>query len=178
MRENIIMVGGIRRNSGKVIEYEKIEYGSNIRFRDVAGLKEIDLYAMKHRCVLITMRKEDCLSYFKNRMFIINGNLELNSGSERIDSRTSSGVVLLCLSVEKESKNSIIVENKITWGSLIGEMSRIDKPNIMDSARMSHSESNGFYYGFGNRGVLKIENKSSVGQYVNKNLAVTISKKK
>ena len=85
MQENIIMVGGIRRNSGKVIEYDKLEYGSNIRFRDVAGLKEIYLYVMKHRCVLITMTKEDYLSYFKNRMFIIDSNLGLNSGSERIE---------------------------------------------------------------------------------------------
>ena len=47
-------------------------------------------------------------------------------------------------------------------------MARISKPNIMDSPHLSHSKSNGLYYGFGKRGRFKIVNNSSVGLYVNK----------
>ena len=163
------MVDGIHRNSKQVIQYDKIEYGSNIRFQDVAGVKEIDLSRTKHKCVLFTMSKEDCLSSFKKRMFIIDSKLELISGSTRmLDSSSASGVVLLCLTVYKESKNTTVQDEKFSWGRLLREMARISKPNIMDSPHFSHSESSGLYYGFGNRGRFKIVNNSSVGLYVNK----------
>ena len=83
-RENIIMVNGIYGNSKGVIQYEKIEYGANIRCQDVAGVKEIDLSRTKHRYVLITTTREECLSYFKNRMFTIDCNLQLNSENKGI----------------------------------------------------------------------------------------------
>ena len=90
----------------------------------------------------------------------------MNSGSGNVEVMKLSGVILLCLSIQKPSINSSLIQQRILWGRSIEDMAKISKPNIMASPSMSHNESNGLYYSFGNVGAFKKVNNSSVGQYV------------
>ena len=42
------MVNGMHINKKMLIQYDSIEYGSNITYRKVDGIKEIDLSRMKY----------------------------------------------------------------------------------------------------------------------------------
>ena len=45
-------------NSKNLIEYDNIEYGSNIVYRDVAGVKQAGVSRMKHRYFIIATEKK------------------------------------------------------------------------------------------------------------------------
>ena len=90
----------------------------------------------------------------------------MNSGSGNVEVMKLSGVILLCLSIQKPSINSSLIQQRILWGRLFQDMAKISRPNIMASPSMSHNGSNGLHYSFGNVGALKKVNKSPVGQYI------------
>ena len=89
-----------------LIQYDSIEYGSNITYRKVDGIKEIDLSRMKYWCLLIATKKEEWISHFKDRMLTIDNNFELKDPTENQQVTTLSGFVLLSLAVQKKNKNA------------------------------------------------------------------------
>ena len=165
MKGNIIMVHGMHMTHEKLIAYDRTEYGRNITHRQVNGIKVIDLSRMKYRCLLVATKKEECVTHFKDKIFVIDNNLDLKNPNTNEHATNLSGFVLLCLAVLKKSKMNSLLGQQIEWGRLIREMASMSKPNIMASPSMSHNESDGWYYSFGNRGAFQKINNSSVSQY-------------
>ena len=55
------MLNGLNTdNDEKLIKYTNVEYGSNVKFREVNGVKIIDVPRMRHSCVMIATPKNDC----------------------------------------------------------------------------------------------------------------------
>ena len=69
MKKNIIMVTRMHVNSKNLIEYDNIEYGSNIVYRDVAGVKQAGVSRMKHRYFIIVTEKKSVSTVLRKGYF-------------------------------------------------------------------------------------------------------------
>ena len=72
MKNNIIMLNGLNNsNTEKLIQYRNATYGSNVKFRDINGVKVIDIPRMRHSCMMIATNKKECISMFKEKIYVI-----------------------------------------------------------------------------------------------------------
>ena len=163
------MLNGLNTdNDEKLIKYTNVEYGSNVKFREVNGVKIIDVPRMRHSCVMIATPKNDCVSFYRDKIYVINTDIEDKSSNRKGSDHHLSGIILLAFAIQKEAKDENVLKSKLMWERLVREMASYSKPNIMDSPNLSHYGTEGWYYSFGNRALFrKIEN-TSVGQYCNK----------
>ena len=60
MKNNIVMLSGLNNNNKeKLIKYANVEYGSNVKFREINGIKIIDVPNIKHSCVMIATHEKE-----------------------------------------------------------------------------------------------------------------------
>ena len=60
---------GMHVSQKNLIEYDSIEYGSNIVYRDVAGVKQVGVSRMKHRYFIVATEKKSVSTVLRKGYF-------------------------------------------------------------------------------------------------------------
>ena len=157
---NTISVEGLSLSAcKKEIIYNKIKYGSHIKFKTTTTNsggrkiynKSIHLEKIKNRYILILAQKKECLKILPD-LFV----------SSSVTNKTPSGTVVIMACVLDTKK----FNQSSPWQSADFTKLKSCKPNILSSS--SHHGSVGYYASFGNKGSFDKTTHTSVGQYVKK----------
>ena len=142
----------------RIYHYNDIKYGTNVntikRIKKKRGYTEhfleIELRTMVSRYIIIVAPK----SNFADEANIIICN------SSSAENYAPSGMLLLCLCVDK-------TKSGVSWGQDHCNIVKASKRSVITS-KITHNNSTGLYYSYGNKGNFGLINDSSVSQYTYK----------
>ena len=174
---NLINVCESNNTKNRLIYYNEVEIGSNIKSTNNCKIKTTELFTDHTKTTQMTV--EDIqISRLPRRILLITTNIseikKINTNYEIVNSNgsndstnrhsvsTESGIIVLCFA-QLHQKPSYVYS---PWTDQLQHSLKNSKPNIINSSN-NHFDSRGYIASFGNKGLFgKSSDSSSIGQYV------------